>query len=202
MTLHIDTFKLLLKIKPQLFINKKVLIGNEELKILDVSLDGNYIFVEKSSEDRYWKKKPISELTEDKVVIDIIQEEFDKEVANTKPLSVNALVSFMATNSKLRGNESIDQVQLTDPRFVEQLKAVANTYNIMQELSKSPFQRVAEQVIGQKIVNMADNIINKLIDDKNEITDKLADDKDKITDKLADDKDKITDKKCSQINCG
>ncbi len=46
MVSELDNFKLLLKIKPQLFINKKVLIDDEELKILDVSLDGSYIFVE------------------------------------------------------------------------------------------------------------------------------------------------------------
>lgn len=164
MVSELDNFKLLLKIKPQLFINKKVLIDDEELKILDVSLDGSYIFVEKSSEARDWK--PISELTKDKVVIDVTQEEFGKEAANTKPLSVNTLVSFMATNRKLQGNEFADQAQIIDSRFIGQLKNTAEVFNVMKELSTSPLQKAIEQAVENKVASLVTNIANDIIDNK------------------------------------
>lgn len=156
MVSELDNFKLLLKIKPQLFINKKVLIDDEELKILDVSLDGSYIFVEKSSEARDWK--PISELTKDKIIVDITEEEFGKEAANTKPLSVNTLTSFMAINRKLQGNEFVDQVQIIGPRFIEQLKSTADVFNVMKELSTSPLQKAIEQAVENKVASLATNI--------------------------------------------
>lgn len=164
MVSELDNFKLLLKIKPQLFINKKVLIDDEELKILDVSLDGSYIFVEKSSEARDWK--PISELTKDKVVIDVTHEEFGKEAANTKPLSINTLTSFMTINRKLQGNEFVDQAQILDSRFIEQLKKTAGVFNIMKDLSTSPLQKAIEQVVENKVASLATNIANDVINTK------------------------------------
>lgn len=164
MVSELDNFKLLLKIKPQLFINKKVLIDDNELKILDVSLDGSYIFVEKSSEARDWK--PISELTKDKVVIDVTQEEFSKEAANTKPLSVNTLTSFMTINRKLQGNEFVDQAQILDSRFIEQLKNTAEVFNVMKDLSTSPLQKVIEQVVENKVASLATSIANDIINTK------------------------------------
>lgn len=164
MVSELDNFKLLLKIKPQLFINRKVLIDDDELKILDVSLDGSYIFVEKSSEARDWK--PISELTKDKVVIDVTHEEFGKEAANTKPLSVNTLTSFMTINRKLQGNEFVDQAQILDSRFIEQLKKTADVFNVMKDLSTSPLQKVIEQAVENKVASLATSITNDVINTK------------------------------------
>lgn len=152
MTSEFDNFKLMLKIKPQLFVNKKVLIDDKEVKILDVSLDGSYIFVEKLSQARDWK--PVSELTKEKVVIDITNEDFSIEAAKIKPLSVNTLVSFMNDNQKSRGDEFMD--------IIGQLRATASTFNTMKELSASPLQKAVEHIIEQKVASMAAEIVDKL----------------------------------------
>ncbi len=152
MASELDNFKLMLKIKPQLFINKKVLINDEEVKILDVSLDGSYIFVENSSQARDWKS--VSELTKEKVVIDITNEYFSIEAAKIKPLSVNTLVSFMNENQRSERDEFVN--------VIERLRAAANTFNAMKELSVSPFQKAVEHVIEQKVLSMAAEIVDKL----------------------------------------
>jgi len=99
-----ESFLLLLKVRPGLLIGKEIIYKEKTVKILDVSVGGDFMFLESISTSRSWE--PVDGLG-DTVIVDVD----DFPVTKNNRFTVVSLTSNIDTLEKLIGQPGSEQTK-------------------------------------------------------------------------------------------